>query len=50
MVAADEVHAVGVAELEADEKGDGFDAEEASVDVVACEFCVSPLGCFYSEC
>ena len=36
MVAADEVHAAGVAELEADEKGDCLDAEEAAVDVVAC--------------
>jgi hypothetical protein len=35
VVAADEVHAVGVAEFEADEEGDGFDAEEAAVDVVA---------------
>lgn len=35
VVAADEVHAVGVAEFEADEEGDGFDAEEAAVDIVA---------------
>jgi hypothetical protein len=36
VVAADEVHAVRVAEFEADEEGDGLDAEEAAVDVVAC--------------
>ena len=35
VVAADEVDAGGVAEFEADEEGDGFDAEEAAVDVVA---------------
>jgi hypothetical protein len=37
VVAADEVHALRVAEFEADEEGDGLDAEEAAVDVVACE-------------
>ncbi len=36
MVAADEVDAVGVAEFEADEQGDCFDAEETTIDVVAC--------------
>ena len=36
MVAPDEVHALRVSEFEADEEGDGFDAEEAAVDVVAC--------------
>lgn len=35
VVAADEVHALRVAEFEADEEGDRFDAEEAAVDVVA---------------
>lgn len=35
VVTADEVHAVWVSELEADEEGDGFNAEEATVDVVA---------------
>lgn len=35
VVAADEVDAVWVAEFEADEEGDGFDAEEAAVDVVS---------------
>lgn len=35
VVAADEVHAVRVAEFEADEEGYGFDGEEAAVDVVA---------------
>jgi hypothetical protein len=35
VVATDEVDAVGVAEFEADEEGDGLDAEEAAVDVVA---------------
>ena len=35
VVAADEVHAGGVAEFEEDEEGDGLDAEEAAVDVVA---------------
>ena len=34
VVAADEVHALGVAEFEADKEGDGFDAEEPAVDVV----------------
>ena len=34
VVAADEVHAGWVAELEADEEGDCFDGEEAAVDVV----------------
>jgi len=36
VVAADEVDAVGVAEFEADEQGDCFDAEETTIDVVAC--------------
>ena len=36
VVAADQVHAARVAQFEADEQGDGFDAEEAAVDVVAC--------------
>jgi hypothetical protein len=36
VVAADEVHAFGVAQFEADEEGDGFDAEETAVDIVAC--------------
>jgi hypothetical protein len=36
VVAADEVHAVGVAQFEADEEGDGLYAEETAVDVVAC--------------
>lgn len=36
VVAADEMHAVRVAQFEADEKGDRFDTEEAAVDVVAC--------------
>lgn len=35
VVAADQVDAVGVSKLEADEEGDGFDGEEAAVDVVA---------------
>jgi hypothetical protein len=35
VVAADEVNSVRVAQFEADEEGDGFDAEEAAVDVVA---------------
>jgi hypothetical protein len=30
------VHAFGVAQFEADEEGDGFDAEETAVDIVAC--------------
>ena len=34
VVSADEVHALRVAEFEADEERDGFDAEEAAVDVV----------------
>ena len=34
VVAADEVDSVGVAEFQADEEGDGFDAEEAAVDIV----------------
>jgi hypothetical protein len=29
------VHAFGVPQFEADEQGDGLDAEEAAVDVVA---------------
>lgn len=37
VVATDEVDAVGVAEFEADEEGNCFDAEEAAVYVVACE-------------
>jgi hypothetical protein len=36
VVTADEVDAVGVTQLEADEEGDCFDAEEAAVDIVAC--------------
>ena len=36
VVAADEVYARWIAQLEADEQGDGFDAEEAAVNVVAC--------------
>ena len=35
VVAADQVHARGVAELEADEEGDCFDGEEAAVYVIA---------------
>ena len=35
VVAADEVHAGGVAQFEADEEGDCFDGEEATVYVVA---------------
>lgn len=35
VVAADEVDAGWVAQFEADEEGDGFDGEEAAVDVVA---------------
>ena len=35
VVASDEVHALRVAEFEADEEGDCFDAEEAAVDVVS---------------
>lgn len=34
VVASDEVDALRVAEFEADEEGDCFDAEEAAVDVV----------------
>ncbi len=36
VVATDEGDAGGVAQFEADEEGDGFDGEEAAVDVVAC--------------
>ena len=36
VVPADEVHARGVPEFETDKEGNGFDAEEAAVDVVAC--------------
>ena len=43
VVAADEVHAGGVAEFEADEEGDCFDGEEAAVYVVACRFFFSFL-------
>jgi len=35
VVATDQVDSGRVAEFEADEEGDGFDAEEAAVDVVA---------------
>ena len=35
VVAADEVHAGGVAQFEADEKGDCFDREKATIYVVA---------------
>lgn len=35
MVAADQLHAVGVAQFEAGEEGDGLYGEEAPVDVVA---------------
>ena len=34
MVAADEVDSMRVAKLEADEEGDRFDREEASVDII----------------
>ena len=34
MVAADEVDSMWVAKLEADEEGDRFDREEASVDII----------------
>ena len=34
VVAADEGYAVGVAELEAEEEGDGFDGEDAAVYIV----------------
>ena len=37
VVAPDQVHAGRVAQFEADEEGDGFDGEEAPVDVVACD-------------
>ena len=37
VVAANEVYALRVTEFEADEEGDGLDAEEAAVDVVACD-------------
>lgn len=37
VVAADQVHAVRVPELEADEEGYGLDAEHAAVYVVACD-------------
>jgi hypothetical protein len=36
VVAADEVDAVGVAQFETDQQRDGFDAEEAPINVVAC--------------
>ena len=29
-------YAAGVAELEADEQGDGFDAEKSAIDIVTC--------------
>jgi hypothetical protein len=35
VVAADQVHAVRIPQLEADEEGDGLDAEHAAVDIVA---------------
>ena len=34
MVAADEVDSMRVTKLEADEEGDRFDREEASVDII----------------
>lgn len=37
VVAADEVHSVGVSQFQTDKKGNGFDAEHAAVDIVACE-------------
>lgn len=37
VIAADEVDAVRIAQLEADEERDGFDAKKAAVDVVTCE-------------
>jgi hypothetical protein len=36
VVAADELHAVRPAELQACEEGDSLDGEQAAVDVVAC--------------
>lgn len=36
VVSSDQVDSLGVSEFQADEKGDCFDAEEASVDVVTC--------------
>lgn len=35
MVSTDQVDAVGVAEFEANEQGDGLNAEETAVDIVA---------------
>jgi hypothetical protein len=35
VISADEVDAVGITKLEADEEGDCFDTEEAAVYVVA---------------
>lgn len=36
VVAADEVYSVGVSQFQTDKKGNGFDAEHATVDIVAC--------------
>lgn len=36
VVTAKDCDAVGVADLESDEKGDGFDGVVATIDVVAC--------------
>ena len=37
VVSANQGHPAGVAELEADEQGDGFHAKEAAVDIITCE-------------
>lgn len=44
MVAADEVDAVRVAQLQADEEGDGLNGEESAVDIIACRELAKQFG------
>ena len=37
MVSPDEMDTVGIPQFEADQKRDGFNAEETAVDIVACK-------------
>lgn len=44
VVAADEVDAVGIAQLQADKEGDGLNGEEPAVDIIACRVLAKLLG------
>lgn len=42
VVSSDEVDALWVPELETDEEGNGFDAEEAAVNIISCRLLATP--------